>query len=846
MSGRWRPALVVAAGILASTWALTPLFRESGWVRDAALLVAAVFLSGGVARMWFRRRRWVPVVQLVTLVLLTGWMFPRPLTPIGPGDRTTLFFGLPTPATAAAWFGLLQDALAVLRSNPAPAPTTVGVTFLLAVSIGLLALAADLIGVTLAMPALAGLPLLAPYLTAVANSDGALHWRHFALPAAIWLLLLADADQSMLRRWRARAAVGGGVGRDVEPWPGQDPPPTVTESGVGPSRWARAVAVGSAALVLAIVTAHLLPQMPVRYLAEGLGRGGQGGGGRVGFSTDLDLRASLSATDQSPVLRYRTDDPSPGPLRVLVSTRFTGDRWDYQPPPAAPTNSPIVPSTGLRDEVSTSQHRISVEETDLDAPHAAAPFAIVDGSMTGAQWAIDRRTGLVVTDRTPASYWLDYTVPEPTQAQLARASASAFRRSIPGGPTNLEVPADDRTHLNAALRGVLRPGDTPYQKALRIQDWLRSSEFTYTLDGVPEPVPAGQPEREEPTLLATFLQEKRGYCTHFATTMVLAARLERIPARMAYGFLPGGRVDDGYEVRQSDAHAWPELYFPEIGWLRFEPTPSQRSGSAPPYALGEQGATDGPSLPSDPATTAGPTAAPEPPDALPGQEDPEAAFNQEGEGAGSARPPWQLVPVVLLGLLLTALVMPLLARLTRRHRLTRAADDGERAEVEWDYLTSALADLGFSPPASGTIGDQRDFYTYAAVLDSAHQRALAQVCETVERARYAPPGAALPGIGAHADLVRRGAGELRSWPRRVRAWWWPRYAVATLRSVVHRPGRDRSDPWGGSAPPPPERPGSSGTTSRTPVGVGAAPGRPPTSAADADLFVPPRPPASDD
>ncbi|MBK8458797.1 MAG: hypothetical protein IPL43_00070 [Micropruina sp.] len=47
---------------------------------------------------------------------------------------------------------------------------------------------------------------------------------------------------------------------------------------------------------------------------------------------------------------------------------------------------------------------------------------------------------------------------------------------------------------------------------------------------------------------------------------------------MAYGFLPGTRVGEGYEVRQSDAHAWPELYFPAIGWLsvRAHPVPAQR------------------------------------------------------------------------------------------------------------------------------------------------------------------------------------------------------------------------------------------------------------------------------
>ena len=66
----------------------------------------------------------------------------------------------------------------------------------------------------------------------------------------------------------------------------------------------------------------------------------------------------------------------------------------------------------------------------------------------------------------------------------------------------------------------------------------------------------------------------------------MMAREAGIPARMAIGFLPGTADRGTYTVRASDAHAWPELYFEGIGWLRFEPTPSgTQSTVAPPYSL---------------------------------------------------------------------------------------------------------------------------------------------------------------------------------------------------------------------------------------------------------------------
>src|SRR5699024_3400468 len=97
-----------------------------------------------------------------------------------------------------------------------------------------------------------------------------------------------------------------------------------------------------------------------------------------------------------------------------------------------------------------------------------------------------------------------------------------------------------------------------------------------------------------------FLETKQGYCTQFATAMVMLARAQDIPARLALGFLPGSQGLDGTRtVVAADAHAWPELFISGLGWTRFEPTPGSRSGSAPFYSTG-----------TDPVEV--PTAAPEP------------------------------------------------------------------------------------------------------------------------------------------------------------------------------------------------------------------------------------------
>ena len=106
-------------------------------------------------------------------------------------------------------------------------------------------------------------------------------------------------------------------------------------------------------------------------------------------------------------------------------------------------------------------------------------------------------------------------------------------------------------------------------------------KIPYSLD-----VPTPPPGRE---LVAWFLFDlKRGYCDYYASAMVLLARLNGIPARLAIGYATGNldSATGQYVVTEAQAHSWPELYFPGIGWVPFEPTaympaPARRASAAP-------------------------------------------------------------------------------------------------------------------------------------------------------------------------------------------------------------------------------------------------------------------------
>src|SRR5918995_1489986 len=133
----------------------------------------------------------------------------------------------------------------------------------------------------------------------------------------------------------------------------------------------------------------------------------------------------------------------------------------------------------------------------------------------------------------------------------------------------LETGSLDREVRERADRLVeANDADTPFGKALAIQDYLRDPKvFRYNLN-----VPALSAGGNQ---LRRFLTEVReGYCEQFAIAMAMMARQVGVPSRVAVGFTSGEVVDNNFlQVTTHDAHAWPELWFPETGWVPFEPTP---------------------------------------------------------------------------------------------------------------------------------------------------------------------------------------------------------------------------------------------------------------------------------
>lgn len=129
---------------------------------------------------------------------------------------------------------------------------------------------------------------------------------------------------------------------------------------------------------------------------------------------------------------------------------------------------------------------------------------------------------------------------------------------------HLQLPAGN-PRTRALVAGWRRDLGSDEKIIARMLDHFRQENFHYTLT---------PPLLGEQSIDDFLFRTRRGFCEHFAATFVFAMRAAGIPSRIVTGY-QGGEMNpiDGYMiVRQSDAHAWAEVWLDGRGWLRIDPT----------------------------------------------------------------------------------------------------------------------------------------------------------------------------------------------------------------------------------------------------------------------------------
>ena len=743
-----RLTLAAAVATVLASIALYPLLDSGGWFWTgigAAIVVAAV----GAAT----RRRAIPAV--LCFLAAVGALFLY-LNVVFAGRQS--WAGLaPTGASLQHLRLLLKQASFETSKYSPPVPARPGIVLLTVAGIGFVAVLTDLLAVRLHRPAIAGLPLLVLFcvpLTTDARPGAVGGTLVFCAGMVGYLGLLSADGRHRLRLW----------GRLIHPW--QD-----DADSQGPDVRPLAAAgrrIGSAAVVLALALPLLVPGLKAHRLfaTDGNGKGGGSGShSRLTLPKPLDLlNTDLHELRPVPVLTYRTTDSAPPYLQVYVLSNLTTNAWTMGPPPATADLSrrslPTVPGLAKTTPGPVLQETITLG-TNLAAggnisylplPYPARQVRV------GGDWRVDPRT-LSVLSSSAQLAGLRYSVvakdvnPSPDQLRAAQAPDSAFSDEV-------FVPQVYRSNkkLQRLVDRITAGRTTDYGKAVAIQQWFTSpGRFTYSLQ---------VDQTQSASALINFLtKSKKGYCQQFAFAMAVLARLEGIPARVVVGYTQGSFIgNNSWQVKTSDAHAWPELFFPGAGWLRFEPTPpntvglaGQATASAPPYSIPLANTPGGTNSVTGFRTPGGPVpTATSPAGNKVGLSKLKKTAPTGAAGAGGNRrhgtPP--IVPVAL-GLLVVALITPATTRaVARRWRWWRARDDVSRAHVAWHELRNDLTDHRIAYRASESPRALSRRIAKSLGLAGAERDALERIALAEERASYAVRPADSARLRADEALVR--------------------------------------------------------------------------------------------
>jgi transglutaminase-like putative cysteine protease len=760
--------LTVAAGVatMLASLALYPIVSGPSWFWTSSAGVIVVGLTGTLTR----KRTLPPLVCLAAeIVGLLLWLNLR-------FEAARSLLVIPTPGSISALWNLAGQGLDLSKGLAPPVAPTPPMLLLVAGGVGFTAVLVDLIAVRLRSAAIAGLPLLMiftePFAVDVTRSATGTAIV-FCLAAAGYLALLSTDGRQRVRTW---GRVAG---------PAQFAPDTTALA--SSSR-----RVGLMSVVVALCIPLLVPGLHATRLLSGVWTFGGSGSGSVSLPSPITSLSSQLAESRQTVLTYTSSNPDGATqyLQEYVLGQLTDNGFTWIPSPHTYLVDPGLPApTGLDRSTPTSTERTTIRFssvlTSASVNFLPAPYPARSLSAQGT-WSADPGTLMILGPEKLAglSYEVTSLNVAPTASELSHAvappaSIKSQYASVPGGYASLLPLAES----------ITKGARTELAKAQALESYLSTTGgYTYTLQAPPV---------TDAATLTTFLeQNRRGYCEQFAYAMTVLARLLGIPARLAIGYTAGQHQSNGsWVVRSSDAHAWPELYFSGVGWIRFEPTPvgidGQGTATSPSYAIAPtSGGGTGNSSGSHVSTTPQPGAS-----ASPGSANSHLHVRDSGGDPGqvattakrSSGNPWPLAGLAILALIALSLILPSLLKVAARVvRWHSASGPAEVADAAWRQFRADLADYRVAIKPSESPRALAARVVAELGLPAVAANAIQRLALAAERARYSASPASPDGLRADAVLGRRAVAAVVGRRARLRAWLAPMSVLGPAATLTSR------------------------------------------------------------
>jgi transglutaminase-like putative cysteine protease len=639
----WHLSIAVFLAIGVSTASLGGLLADAAWwfaVMGAVLIVNLAMVG---TRFALKGRGW-PVLAGSLALVATLCLFFAPTASI-------LGF-IPTFDTIAAFDELSAAGARSIQSQGTPAVVVPGILFILVAALGFIAIALDLIAIVARSPAITGLLLLTIVMVPTLVDPDASDAFFFILTGAAWLAIVHLSAPYV----QTRAAFGLGA------------------------------ASLAAALIVQLVVLPAIPENDRDSFTSNYA---------IGINPILTLGDNLRGSTPQPALRYTTDIPLHEYFTFSVLDSFDDEGWQPSTLEQAESNnlSAIGPVPGRSEDIVSQKVTTNVRIGEITGRWIPTPYAPESVKGLEGNWAWQPDT-LGIRSTSSSMRNQEYTVVSNVGQPSVRQLRAAGIRVDPDLERYVELPENLPDSIRETALEVVGDAENNFDKARAMQSWFRGSQFTYSETA---PVEEGF-DGNDAAIIARFLDVKSGYCVHYSSAMAVMARSLGMPARVSVGFTPGTLTNsDGgqsYLVTTKNLHAWPEIYFDEIGWVRFEPTPGQ--GNVPLFEGNAIDPTFEPSAPPsiDPTT-------PDPVEPSVDPSDPSSAAPTPTPGSstgpiGALDPKnGSTVPIVLaiIGGLALILFIPAIVRSVRRSRRFSAVKRRGSADAAWAEIADTALDL---------------------------------------------------------------------------------------------------------------------------------------------------------
>ncbi|MFB6195805.1 MAG: transglutaminase domain-containing protein [Haloplanus sp.] len=297
---------------------------------------------------------------------------------------------------------------------------------------------------------------------------------------------------------------------------------------------------------------------------------GSGSPSGVPLSTPPE-RMRIGSTRSTPVAplartpQFVVEAPRNAYWRQTAYGRYTGSAWEssrrWQPMAEG------VPNDDLTADGRRMTYSVTLLRPSASLPTAWQPERV---RVPNASAGVEASTVGGVRTTRPLPEGTTYRVRSaapPTTPERLRSAGTDYPPRIERRYTQL--PDATPARVGAFTADLTADDPTPYDAAVTVRDWLQRKP--YSLNASHEP---GEPIADQ-----FIFEMDSGYCQYYATSMVVMLRTQGIPARYVVGYAPGKPVGENrYLVTADRGHAWVEVYFPDVGWVRFDPT---GSGSPP-------------------------------------------------------------------------------------------------------------------------------------------------------------------------------------------------------------------------------------------------------------------------